>query len=125
MARPARTRLQRELEEAVENLPPADGSAKEALAHATSMINIWGLRFRIASADHDVALASGEHSKRAVSEGLMKLASRELCEWEKRRSAAQSDLVNDLLIEEQEHNAKQAEAGRAFAAAKAKRDADR
>lgn len=127
MARPTKKQLEKERDAALDamNVLEPDGSAKRSLAIATAMTRVWSLRFQIANRDYDEAAAADERSKRAFAESAMKVASTQLVEWEKRRSAAQSDLVNDLLVAEQEHTAEQDAIGGEFAALKKARDADR
>ncbi len=81
-----------------------DGTAQASLDNATAMLRVWSLRFQIANLALDNA--ADDHETH-VARRAMKEASAELGEWEKRKSVAQTDLVNDLLIRDREHNEEQ------------------
>lgn len=98
--------LESELDEALEHLHELvdDGTAKASQAHAVAMIRIWSLRFQIANRNERTAV-DPEEKRTARSD--MRAASAQLETWEKRKSVARSDRVNDLLLAEQEHNDEQ------------------
>lgn len=125
MARPREKQLRVELDQALSELHdlPQAKTARASLDHAALMLKVWSLRFQLANIAYDKAVASDESE--VGPRNAMREASTQLNEWEKRKSAAQADLVNDLLLAEQEHNAKQDSAEDRFAEMKAKRDADR
>lgn len=108
---PTVEKLRGALDEALADLAgtKADGSAAAALKNAAAMIQVWSLRFQIAAAAYEDAVASGDDKERARASQGMTTASSHLELWERRRSVAQDDLVNDLLIAEKEHTAEQDE----------------
>lgn len=81
-------------------------TAQASIAHALLMIRVWSLRFQISNLDYDAAF---EPSPKHTARQAMREASKELVEWEKRKSVALSDLANDLLIAAAKHDAEQAE----------------
>lgn len=81
-----------------------DGTAASSLNNATAMLRVWSLRFQIAN--HEADTAADDHEKRQAHRDMDK-ASRELGEWEKRKSVAQNDLVNDLLLKDRDHKEEQ------------------
>lgn len=98
--------LENELEDALEELHDHDndGTAKSSVAHAVLMLRVWSLRFQIANRNYRDAADSEE---KRTARGEMRIASEQLETWEKRKSVARADRVNDLLLAEQEHNAEQ------------------
>lgn len=104
MARPRKKQLTDELDRALTELHALEQTKTVAssVALATLMTRIESLRFQLFQRDYDAAITRGETGHAA--EQAMHRASLRVAEWEKRKSAAISDLVNDLLLAEQDHN---------------------
>lgn len=88
-------------------------TAEASIEHATLMIRVWSLRFQLSNIDYDEVIpeetASQTASRKHATRTAMKEASRELVEWEKRKSVALADLANHLLIAAAKHEAEQAQ----------------
>lgn len=106
MARLTDKTLRAELLLALEQLHDArnDGTAQASLDHANAMIAIWSLRFQLANLKLNRA---ADPSEEIQARHAARDASKELAEWQKRKSVAQGDLVNDLLIKDREHTEEQ------------------
>ncbi len=104
--RPTARQLKDDLDDALGALYEVrnDGSAAASVDNATAMLRVWSLRYIKANLELDTA--ADDHEKNQARRA-MKEASAEVAEWEKRKSVAQADLVNDLLLAEKEHTAEQ------------------
>jgi hypothetical protein len=107
MARPKEKQLRTELDAALTELhdAPNEGNVAASVAHATAMIRVWSLRFQLAQYAYDKAVQTGDGE--LAPRNAMREASVQLNEWEKRKGAAITDLVNDLLLSEQQHTEEQ------------------
>lgn len=86
---------------------PNERNARASVEHATSMVRVWRLRFLLANFAYDAALAAEDPSAEVRHRNAMRDASLQGDAWEKTKSKAIADLVNDILLAEQEHNEEQ------------------
>lgn len=101
--------LERELYTALQTLHDLEHAttAQASVEHASAMIRIWSLRFQISNIEYDSAHPIDESSLRLSARNAMREASVQLDAWEKRKSVAQADLVNDILLAAMAHEAAQ------------------
>lgn len=107
MAAPTKELLEAELEMALEQLHAFEygATAQSSVDHTTVMIRVWSLRFQIANHEYD---AAKKPDVKFAWRKTMQEASREIMEWEKRKSVALADIANDLIIAGARHEAEQA-----------------
>lgn len=87
------------LEDKIATLPAADDAmtAAESVEHCTVQVAYWRLSMAIASMQWmDTALSDEAREK---SREWLKLATDQAGEWEKRKSVAQKNLIDDRLAE--------------------------
>lgn len=108
MAAPTKRALEAELKQALTALhdTPNERNAKTSVEHCTAMVHVWRLRFLLANIDYDLSV-SDDDGRAGAHMSRMKDASVQSELWEKRKSAALQDLVNDILLEEREHDEQQ------------------
>lgn len=111
--------LRTELTEALAQLhelsnAPANKARRVAASveHATLMARIWSLRFQIANAELDKAR---EPVERINAERMMRLASMQASDWEKRKGSAKNSKA-DILDDSEDHDAQQQQAADDLAA---------
>lgn len=109
MAATTKKTIEAELKAALAELheTPNDRNARASVEHATAMVRVWRLRFLLANFAYDTALADSDASAEVRSRNAMRDASMQGDAWEKAKSKALADLVNDILLAEQTHNDEQ------------------